>query len=205
MIVANPQDAGFILFQETPGEGPCCTVYYGYLTPEPGDEWIPGAPACPAYRQAGGRQEAEACPMQTRSLNHSTYKLQYHLVWGTKYRRKWLKSYVKAALKKVLYETCKKYPTLFIRAVNTDEDHVHIQMEIPPSIAIADAVQKLKGTSSSALRKQFKFIREMYLEKDGIWSVGYFVSSIGLNETTIKRYIEWQDKKEQHPQTTKLF
>ena len=143
--------------------------------------------------------------METRSLNHSTYKLQYHIVWGTKYRRKWLKSYVRAALVANLFATCKKYPTLFIQAVNTDEDHVHIQMEIPPSIAIADAVQKLKGASSLALRKQFKFIREMYLEKDGIWSVGYFVSSIGLNEAHIKRYIEWQGRKEAKPQTTKLF
>ena len=143
--------------------------------------------------------------MQTRSLNHSTYKLQYHIVWGTKYRRKWLKEYVKAELKASLYETCKRYPTLFIQAVNTDEDHVHIQMEIPPSIAIADAVQKLKGISSMALRKEFAFIRKMYLEKDGIWSVGYFVSSIGLNEGQIKRYIDWQDKKESQPQTTRLF
>ena len=143
--------------------------------------------------------------MRTRSLNHSTYKLQYHIVWGTKYRRKWLKPYVKSAFKASLYATCKKYPTLFIQALNTDEDHVHIQMEIPPSIAIADAVQKLKGLSSLALRKQFKFIREMYLEKDGIWSVGYFVSSVGLNEGQIQRYIEWQDKKEAKPQTNRLF
>ena len=143
--------------------------------------------------------------MQTRHLNHSTYKLQYHIVWGTKYRRKWLKEYVKAELKASLYETCKKYPTLFIQAINTDEDHVHVQMEIPPSVAVSDAVQKLKGASSLAIRKRFKFIREIYLEKDGIWSVGYFVSSIGLNEATIKKYIEWQDKKESQPQTTKLF
>ena len=143
--------------------------------------------------------------MQTRSLNHSAYKLQYHIVWGTKYRRKWLKPYVKAALKKSLYTTCKKYPTLFIQAVNTDHDHVHIQMEIPPSIAIADAVQALKGASSIILRKKYKFIRDMYLGKDGIWSVGYFVSSIGLNEAQIKKYIEWQGKKEEQPQTTKLF
>ena len=143
--------------------------------------------------------------MQTRSLNHSTYKLQYHIVWGTRYRRKWLKPYVRTALKKSLYLTCKKYPTLYIQAVNTDEDHVHLQMEIPPSIAISDAVQKLKSLSSFAIRKEFKFIREMYLEKDGIWSVGYFVSSIGLNEANIKRYIDWQDKKEKQPQTTRLF
>ena len=142
--------------------------------------------------------------MRIQSLNHSTYKLQYHLVWGTKYRKKWLKEYVKQELLKSLYSTAKKYPTLWIESVNTDEDHVHLQIEIPPNIAISDAVQKMKARSSSHLRKKFKFIREIYLEKDGIWSVGYFVSSIGINEKEIKRYIQWQDKRDV-PQTEKLF
>ena len=142
--------------------------------------------------------------MRTRSLNHSTYKLQYHIVWGTKYRYKWLKDYVKPELRKSFQETCKRYPALHLFETNTDKDHVHIQIEIPPSIAIADAVKALKGASSLLLKKKFKFIREMYLEKDGIWSVGYFVSSIGLNEQTIRKYIEYQGRKEK-PQTTKLF
>ena len=142
--------------------------------------------------------------MQTKHLNHSTYKLQYHIVWGTKYRYPWLKAYVKAVLKESLYASCKKYPTLFLHTVNTDEDHVHLQVEIPPNISISDAVQQFKGASSLVIRKKFKFIREMYLEKDGIWSVGYFVSSVGLNEQQVKKYIEWQTKKEK-PQTTRLF
>ena len=142
--------------------------------------------------------------MKTKHLNHSTYQLQYHIVWGTKYRRKWLKDYVKMELIKSLDQTCKKYPTLFILTMNTSEDHVHLQIQIPPNIAISDAVQKLKGASSHAIRKKFKFIREIYLEKDGIWSVGYFVSSVGLNETHVKKYIEWQNKKEV-PQTSRLF
>lgn len=142
--------------------------------------------------------------MKTKHLNHSTYKLQYHIVWGTKYRYPWLKPYVTAVLKQSFINTCKKYPTLFIAAMNTDLDHVHIQIEIAPSISVADAVQKLKGTASLAIRKKFKFIREMYLEKDGIWSVGYFVSSIGLDEEVVKKYIQWQNKKEK-PQTSKLF
>ena len=142
--------------------------------------------------------------MRTMHLNHSTYKLQYHIVWGTKYRRKWLKDYVKTELRKSFQETVKKYPELHLFETNTDLDHVHIQIEVPPNLTISDAVQKLKGASSIHLKKKFKFIREIYLEKDGIWSVGYFVSSIGLNEQQVKQYIEWQDKKEK-PQKSRLF
>lgn len=138
------------------------------------------------------------------SLNHSTYKLQYHIVWGTKYRYKWLKDYVKTELRKSIQETCKRYPELHIFELNSDQDHVHMQIEIPPNTTISDAVRILKGNSSIAIRKKFKFIRDMYIGKDGIWSVGYFVSSLGLNEEQVKQYIERQGRKEK-PQKTRLF
>lgn len=77
-------------------------------------------------------------------------------------------------------------------------------MEIPPNIAVPDAVQKLKANSSAHLRRKFKFIRDIYLEKDGIWSVGYFSSTIGLNEARIKKYIQWQGKHDM-PKRIKLF
>lgn len=142
--------------------------------------------------------------MRIQSLNHSSFQHQYHVVWGTKHRRKWLKEYVKAELIVSLHKTVKKYPTLYLVAINTDQDHVHIQIEIPPNIAVSDAVQKLKSNSSAHLQRKFKFIKEMYLDWDGIWSVGYFSSTVGLNEAQVRRYIEWQNKKEK-PQTTKLF
>ena len=142
--------------------------------------------------------------MRVQSLNHSTYELQYHIVWGTRYRRKWLKDYVQVELWKSLRSTVKKYPTLHIIEMNTDQDHVHLQIEIPPNITIADAVCAIKSSSSLHLRKKFKFIDKIYLEKDGIWSVGYFVSSIGLNEERIRKYIQHQGEQEK-PQTARLF
>ena len=133
--------------------------------------------------------------MRIQNLNHSAYQHQYHIVWGTKYRRKWLKSYIKPTIIQSFNQTLKKYPTLFIHALNTDNDHVHIQIEIPPNITISSAVQKLKQNSSKDIRKKHKFIREMYLE-NSIWSVGYFSSTIGLNEEQIQKYIEWQGRRE---------
>jgi putative transposase len=142
--------------------------------------------------------------MRIQHLNHSTYQHQYHIVWGTRARRKILQKYVLPELKKSLYEVCTKYPTLRIESMNTDQDHVHIQIEIPSNIAVSDAVSKLKANSSRYLRSKFKFIREIYLEKDGIWSVGYFSSTVGLNEDIIRKYIEWQGKKDK-PQRLRLF
>jgi len=142
--------------------------------------------------------------MRIQHLNHSTYQHQYHIVWGTRGRRKILQPYVLPELKKVLYAVVKKYPSLWIESLNTDQDHVHLQIEIPPNIVVSEAVGKLKATSSLHLRKRFKFIREIYLEKDGIWSVGYFSSTIGLNEAQIKRYIGWQGKRDK-PQRLRLF
>lgn len=142
--------------------------------------------------------------MRTRSLSHATYEHQFHIVWGTRYRRKILKPYVLTELKKVLYATVKRYPTLWIEAMNTDEDHVHIQIEIAPNTTVSEAVGLLKSHSSRHLRQRFKFIRDIYLERDGIWSVGYFSSTVGLNEAKVRRYISWQGKKDK-PQKSRLF
>jgi putative transposase len=91
-----------------------------------------------------------------------------------------------------------------MHTMNTDEDHVHIQIEIAPNTTVSDAVGKLKSYASRHLRSKFKFIHDLYVERDGIWSVGYFSSTIGLNEEQIKRYIVAQGKKDK-PQRSRLF
>lgn len=88
--------------------------------------------------------------------------------------------------------------------MNTDQDHVHLQLEIPPNIAVSDAVRALKAESSLYLRKKFPFIKKIYLEKDGIWATGYFSSTIGINEQQIQKYIAYQGKKEK-PQRLRLW
>ena len=133
--------------------------------------------------------------MRIRSLQHCCYQHQYHIVWGTKYRRKYLKEYVRPKLLRSFFITTKKYPTLHLITVNVDQDHVHLQVEIPPSMSVARAVQLLKMESSVRLKKEFNFIRRMYLE-GSIWSVGYFSSTIGLNEERIKKYIEYQGRQD---------
>ena len=133
--------------------------------------------------------------MRIRQLSHSVYQVQYHIVWGTKYRRKILKYYVRKELIVSIYKTLKMHKDWYMEKINTDEDHVHMMIEVPPSYAISDVVKELKSYSSVHLRKRFKFIDEIY-KRSGIWSPGYFVSTVGLNEERIKKYIEFQNKKD---------
>ena len=117
------------------------------------------------------------------------------MVWGTKYRRKYLKPYVVTELKRSFYATVKEHPTLYIHQLATDLDHIHLQIEIPPNMPISAAVQVLKAHSSIYLKHKFPFIRKMYID-GGIWSVGYYVSTVGLNKKMIKRYLDMQGKKD---------
>lgn len=140
--------------------------------------------------------------MRIQTLNHSVYQLLYHVVWGTKYRRKILKPYTKKTLLDSFQKTEYLYPTLHIVKANMKDDHLHLLIEIAPSVSIATMVQKLKAYSSRDLKKRFKYIREMD-DGSGIWSVGYFISSVGINEEQIEKYIEYQDKRDR-PKTARL-
>lgn len=130
--------------------------------------------------------------MEYRRLAHCTYHAQYHVVIGTKYRRKILKDgmgrYVLILMKRVT----RIFPEVAILEQNSDQDHVHMLLSIPPKYAVSDVVGYLKGQSARAMRKEFPWLSRVYYGADGIWSDGYFVSTTGVNEEIIKRYIELQ-------------
>jgi len=86
----------------------------------------------------------------------------------------------------------RKYPEIVIEEVNTDEDHMHMLVTIPPKYSVSRAVNLIKSNVSRLMRKKYKFLEKMYVKKDGMWLVGYFVSTVGLNEAAIRKYIEYQ-------------
>lgn len=98
----------------------------------------------------------------------------------------------------------KTYPTWYVHKINTDLDHIHILIELPPDVSVAEVVQIIKIQTSKDLRKEFKYIDRIFT-KSGIWSVGYYVSTVGLNEAKIKKYIEHQGKKDLGEDITNLF
>ena len=83
-----------------------------------------------------------------------------------------------------------------IEMIGCDGDHLHMVMIIPPRYSISDVMGKFKSRSSSVMRKKFKWLAKVYWKENIMWSPGYFVSSVGVDEKTIKKYVEYQGRKD---------
>lgn len=137
--------------------------------------------------------------------DHCVYLCDYHLVLVTKYRRKVIANEgIWEYIRQKLYEVTEHYPRLRIKELNHDINHVHMLISILPQVPVGSVVRLLKTNSSKGTKKQFKFLSHVYWGTDGIWSDGYFVSTIGIDEQTIKKYIENQGI-EDAGQTATLF
>jgi putative transposase len=131
--------------------------------------------------------------MRFRKSAHAIYKTEYHLVWIPRYRRKIFVKGVKEYTEKILSTIPELYPDIELIKLSVQEDHVHMVVVIPPRIAVAKAIQYIKTQSAKKLKLKFTFMQKIY-SKGGIWSIGYCVSCIGLNEKEILAYVEHQEK-----------
>ena len=134
--------------------------------------------------------------MKYRKQSHCVYHCEYHLVFATKYRRKIFNDGIFAYMLDRLKQLKDHYPEIDILKINHDVDHIHMLVVIPPKFSVSQVVRILKSNTSKDLKKKFPFLKEVYWGTDGIWSDGYFVSTVGINEHVIKRYIENQGKED---------
>ena len=132
-----------------------------------------------------------------KKLSHSLYECKYHIVFCPKYRYKILDGEVKAYLIKLLYRLCEQKSGIEIIEINVQADHVHIIMSIPPKYAISDVMGFLKGKTALKMFDKFPHLRKKYWGQH-FWSRGYCVSSIGLDEERIRKYVKWQNKNDKN-------
>ncbi|MDO8669612.1 MAG: IS200/IS605 family transposase [Candidatus Buchananbacteria bacterium] len=134
--------------------------------------------------------------MKYRKQAQSVYYTRYHIVFVTKYRRKALNEGLGAFCVGILRRICQNYPDLELYEAKCDEDHIHFLISIPPKWSVSDAVNILKSNSSRAMRRKFPFLEQLYDRHVGFWSDGYFVSTAGVNEEQIKKYIKLQGEED---------
>ena len=134
--------------------------------------------------------------MEFRKQSHAVYHCEYHLVLPTKYRRKIFNNGIFAYLEVKLLEIRKYYPEIEFKKVNHDRDHIHMLVSIPPKMSVGSVVRIIKANTSRGLKQKFPFLKQVYWGTDGIWSDGYFASTVGINEDIIRRYIANQGKED---------
>ena len=124
---------------------------------------------------------------------HTRHKLQYHLVWVPKYRKRVLRGKIAYRLKGLLYDAC-RMNDWWIGKISIQDDHVHLLIQLQADDSVAETVRILKGGTSKIIRKEFPELEE-FLWGDSFWADGYFAESIGyVDEGAIRKYIDEQNK-----------
>ena len=128
--------------------------------------------------------------------SHAIYYTKYHIVLCARYRRKIFKGAMGEYAMRCVKGVQRKKPEIRIEEINVDKDHMHMLVTIPPKYSVSSVVNLIKSNVARLMRKKYGFLAKMYVNKAGVWSVGYFVSTIGHDEVAIKKYIEYQGKED---------
>jgi len=136
------------------------------------------------------------------SLQHTKWECKYHLVWIPKYRRKVLYGQLRKDLVPVLRELVLHKESAVLEG-RMKVDHVHMMVSIPPKYSVAQVVGYVKGKSAiwvaRAMGRNRNFLGQHF------WARGYCVSTVGLDEETIREHVRSQEEADKKLDQLRLF
>ena len=127
---------------------------------------------------------------EIKSTAHSKYRCEYHIVFAPKYRRKEIYGQLKEDIGEILRKLCEQKGVEIIEA-EACPDHIHMLVSVPPYLSIAQFMGFLKGKSSLIIFDRHANLKYKYGQRS-FWCRGYFVDTVGKNETAIRNYIRNQ-------------
>jgi putative transposase len=131
-----------------------------------------------------------------KRLSHSVWYCTYHIVFCPKYRYPVLQGKTEIFVRNQLYQLIGQKDEMVLEEINIQADHVHLILSIPPKYSVSNTMGFLKGKTAIKLFNHQKELTKRYWGKH-FWARGYCVSTVGLNEAQIKKYVKWQQEKEQ--------
>ena len=127
--------------------------------------------------------------MQYATSSHCVYYHRYHIVWASKYRYKVLFGDVRLKARDICRQVCNENGVEILHGV-LSRDHVHMFVSVPPKIAIADLVRKMKGRSSYKLQREFPKLKKRYWGCT-FWGRGYFSTTNGaITQDAVLQYLD---------------
>jgi putative transposase len=135
-----------------------------------------------------------------RRLSHVVYQCTYHVVWVPKYRYRILTGAVAELMDRDIRLLC-EWKDVEVLELSVQVDHIHALFSIPPKISISTFMGFLKGKLAIKVMKSYPRLRKKPYWGNHFWARGYFVSTVGLNEDLIRRYVKYQEEQEQREET----
>ena len=130
-----------------------------------------------------------------RRLSHVVYQCTYHVVWVPKYRFRILSGAVAELMDRDIRLLC-EWKDVEVLELSVQIDHIHALLSIPPKISISEFMGFLKGKLAIKVMKTYPRLRRKPYWGNHFWARGYFVSTVGLNEDLIRRYVKYQEEQE---------
>ena len=124
------------------------------------------------------------------SLDHTSWRCQYHIVFAPKYRRQVIYREIKVDIGKILRKLCEQKEVEIIEA-ELCPDHVHMLISIPPKYSVSQIMGYLKGKSSLMIFDRHANLKYKYGNRH-FWARGYYVDTVGRNKKQIQEYIKHQ-------------
>jgi len=134
------------------------------------------------------------------SLAHVRWECKYHVIFIPKYRRKVMFGKLRGSVGRILRDLCAQKGIELLEG-HAMGDHVHLCLSIPPKYSVAYTVGFLKG--KSAVRIHRELLNERRMTGLHFWATGYWVSTVGRDEATVRDYIREQEERDR--QQSKLF
>lgn len=128
---------------------------------------------------------------KANSLSHTKWLCKYHIVFTPKYRRKVIFNQYRRSIGEILRKLC-EYKGVEIIEGHLMPDHVHMLVKIPPKKSVSSFMGYLKGKSSLMIFDKHANLKYKYGNRR-FWAEGYYVSTVGLNEVTVAKYIREQE------------
>lgn len=130
-----------------------------------------------------------------QSLCHSRWECKYHGVFIPKRRKKRIYGHLRPHRGKILHEWAQQKESKIVEG-HLLSDHVHMCISIPPKYAVASIIGYIKGKSAISIARTFMG-RSRNFTGENFWARGYFVSTVGLDEETVRRYIREQEQEDE--------
>ena len=115
--------------------------------------------------------------MKLDTNNHSVFKINYHIIFCIKYRRKVINDEISIRLKEIFERIAVNYKITLIEWEH-DKDHIHMLIKGEPKTELSKFINAYKSASSRLIKKEFPEIK-LKLWKEYFWSRSFCLLTTG--------------------------